>query len=207
MRERPSMASLGMVDDFRFKDDDRDPYEGPPDDVPGVHRYWGKYRGVVKVPIDPENRGRLMVSVENVWGPNVSSWALPCLPYGGLSMGMFVVPQVGANVWVEFQHGNPELPIWTGFWWGSAVDSPKTPLSMIPGTPNLTVESFVKHAFVISDTPVLPWLPNGGLLIKSLTSWIAIDATGIRMFGLPPGGVQVNGTPAGDPLSAALHVI
>jgi hypothetical protein len=145
--------------------------------------------------------------VENVWGPNVSSWALPCMPYGGLSLGMFVVPPIGANVWVEFQHGNPELPIWTGFWWGSMLDAPKSPLLGTPGTPQMHVESIIKNGLVISDTPVLPWLPTGGVLIKSATSYIAVDATGIRLFGLPPGGVQVNGTPAGDPLSAALHII
>ena len=68
-RKQPTMGELGFTSEFRIKDDDedQDPMEdSPPDDVPGVHRYWGKYRGVVRVPIDPEGRGRLMVSCENV---------------------------------------------------------------------------------------------------------------------------------------------
>lgn len=201
MSDRPTMKDIGFTDTFSGDDDD---FGGPPDSVGGVKRYWGKYRGVVRVPLDPEMRGRLMVAVEDVWGPNVSSWALPCLPYGGLSLGMYVVPPVGANVWVEFLHGHPDHPIWTGFWWGSAAFTPKTQMTGTPGTPIMTIESLLKHALVISDTPLPPLLPQGGVLLKSGASFIAIEPTGVRIFGAP--AVSVNGTPDGNPMTAALYV-
>lgn len=204
MNSNPDTKSLRFTGEFTRNDEVDDPSFGQPDEVGGIRRYWGKYQGVVLQTIDPETRCRLLVSVPDVWGPNFSSWALPCLPYGGLSLGMYVVPMVGANVWVEFLHGNPEIPIWTGFWFGSIASSPKTPLTATPGTPQMTIESLLKHAIVISDTPVPPFLPLGGILIKSTTAYVAIDAAGVRLFGT---GVQVNGPPGVmNPALAALFV-
>jgi len=209
MSDRPTMAGLHMTEEFTTREQWDDVPSGAPDEVPGVRRYWGKWPGTVVAPLDPEFRGRLLVQVPDVWGPNVSSWALPCLPYGGLSMGMYVVPAVGANVWVEFLHGNPDRPIWTGFWFGSPATAPMTPKLGTPGTPQLTVESLLKHAIVISDTPIMPFLPTGGILLKSSSpaglSFVAIDPTGVKIYGSPL-GVMINSLD-GTPASAALHVL
>ena len=56
---------------------------------------------------------------------------------------------------------------------------------------------------MISDTPVLPYLPLGGVLVKSGVGYIAIDPKGVRLFGPT---VVVNGTPDGNPASAALFI-
>jgi hypothetical protein len=207
MSERPTLKDLHVTEEFSRKEDWNDLPSGAPDGVSGIQRFWGKYPGVVMTPIDPEMRCRLLVSVPDVWGPNVSSWALPCLPYAGLSIGMYIVPPIGANVWVEFLHGNPDVPIWSGFWFGSVLDAPKTPALGTPGAPVFGIETILKHAVIISDTPVPPFLLKGGILLRSGASYIAIEPTGVRIFGIPPQGVQVNGTPEGVPLSAALHVI
>ena len=29
------------------------------------------------------------------------------------------IPPVGANVWVEFEGGDPDYPIWSGCFWGT----------------------------------------------------------------------------------------
>jgi len=31
-------------------------------------------------------------------------------------MGLFALPSVGAGVWIEFEHGDPDYPIWSGCW-------------------------------------------------------------------------------------------
>jgi hypothetical protein len=69
----------------------------------------------------------------------------------------------------------------------------------------MVVESLLQHAIVISDTPVLPYLPKGGILMKSgAGSYVAVDPTGVRLFGV---SVQVNGLPDGlNPLAAALAI-
>ncbi|MGK7902085.1 MAG: phage baseplate assembly protein V [Hormoscilla sp.] len=80
--------------------------------------YFGKYRGTVKNNQDPNKLGRLQVSVPSVLDTDNQNWALPCVPYAGKDIGMFTIPPKGAKVWVEFEGGNRERPIWTGCFWG-----------------------------------------------------------------------------------------
>ncbi len=145
-------------------------------------RYYGKYRGMVAKNVDPERRGRLLVQVPDVLGKNVSSWAMPCLPFAGLQMGMYVVPPPNAGVWVEFEQGDPDYPIWTGFWWGSLPEVPATAQLTMPGAPVIVLETVAKNALVVSDVPVPP-MKAGGILIRSGPSYIALDPTGVTIFG------------------------
>lgn len=43
---------------------------------------------------------------------------MPCSPYAGNDVGFFALPPVGANVWVEFEGGDSNNPIWGGCFWG-----------------------------------------------------------------------------------------
>ena len=81
------------------------------------HRFYGKYRGLVSDNDDPKKMGRIKAQVEEVLGPEVSPWALPCTPYAGEGSGQYTVPPVGGGVWIEFEAGDPSRPIWTGCWW------------------------------------------------------------------------------------------
>lgn len=73
--------------------------------------YFGKYRAIVKDTQDPEQRGRLKLICPEVLGQQLSKWALPCLP-----PNFFGVPPLGSWVWVEFEGGRKDSPIWTGCW-------------------------------------------------------------------------------------------
>lgn len=86
---------------------------------------YGKYRGFVSDNADPEKRARLRLVVPSVLGAEVTAWALPCLPFGGLAdQGFFAVPEIEAQVWVEFEEGDLSQPIWTGTFWQAAGDPP-----------------------------------------------------------------------------------
>jgi hypothetical protein len=78
---------------------------------------YGKYRGKVVDPVDPLQLGRIVALV-----PAISemplSWASPAVPYAGKGVGFFAIPPVGANVWIEFEGGDANYPIWTGCFWG-----------------------------------------------------------------------------------------
>lgn len=88
-------------------------------------KVYGKYRGFVADNADPEQRGRLRLLVPSVLGDAITGWALPCLPFGGLAdQGLFLVPEVDAQVWVEFEEGELSLPIWTGTFWQAQGDPP-----------------------------------------------------------------------------------
>jgi Type VI secretion system/phage-baseplate injector OB domain len=81
-------------------------------------KFFGKYRGKVANNKDPLNLGRIQVSVAAIFGEGRDSWAMPCTPYAGVDIGFFAIPPVSANVWVEFEEGDPDYPIWSGCFWG-----------------------------------------------------------------------------------------
>jgi hypothetical protein len=90
----------------------------------GARRYYGKYRGVVVENIDPLQIGRIVAQVPDVLGETPSSWAMPCVPAAGIQAGCFIVPPVCSHVWIEFEQGNPDYPIWTGGFWSVAAEVP-----------------------------------------------------------------------------------
>lgn len=82
-------------------------------------RHFGKYRGIVEDVDDPKSVGRIKAKVPSIYGDEViSPWALPCAPYAGSGLGNYMIPPVGAGVWIEFEAGDISQPIWSGTWWG-----------------------------------------------------------------------------------------
>jgi uncharacterized protein involved in type VI secretion and phage assembly len=79
--------------------------------------YFGKYRGIVTDNQDPSSQGRVRAKVNGLLGGVETGWALPALPYSGKGVGVYTVPAKGAGVWIEFEHGDLWLPIWSGCWW------------------------------------------------------------------------------------------
>ncbi len=139
-------------------------------------RYFGKYRGTVFNNIDPMQMGRIQVIVPDVSSISPSSWAMPCLPVGGIQMGVFAVPIIGAGVWVEFEHGDPDYPIWTGCYWGSAAEVPSTALLSPPPVPAITLQTPLQNSIIISDNPAI------GITIKTTTgAMIMINDLGITI--------------------------
>lgn len=139
--------------------------------MPEPGKRYGKYRGKVINNIDPEQRGRIQVQVPDVLGDVISSWAMPCVPLAGQQMGQYVVPLIGAGVWVEFEQGDPSYPIWTGCWWGSFAEVPKLGLAGPPQSPNIVLQTSGQHTMVMSDLPGGPGItlktPSGASLIIS----------------------------------------
>ena len=142
-------------------------------------KFWGKYRGTVVNNIDPEMRGRLIVSVPDVLSLVPSTWAEPCVPLAGPTgppMGVYMIPPIGAGVWVEFEQGDPDFPIWTGCRWGTASDIPPLAHAGLPVAPNIVMQTLGQNSLVISDLPG----PTGGLMLKSATgATIIVNDTGI----------------------------
>jgi uncharacterized protein involved in type VI secretion and phage assembly len=139
-------------------------------------KFYGKYRGTVLDNVDPLQTGRLMVQVPDVSGVLPSTWALPCLPFTGQGSGFYAVPPVGSMVWVEFEQGNPDYPIWTGCFWGTAADVPALALAGAPGLQQVVVQTEGENTLVLSDTPG----PTGGFLLQTSSgAMISVSDTGI----------------------------
>lgn len=166
--------------------------------------FYGKYRGTVVNNVDPEQRGRLQLMVPDVLSLAPSSWAEPCVPLAGPTgpaMGVYLVPPVGAGVWVEFEQGNPNNPIWVGCRWGSSSDLPSAAKEGLPASPSIVLQTAGQNSIVISDLP-----GTGGIELKSRSgAKITIDDTGISIDNGKGATVKLTG-PSVDINNGALKV-
>ena len=169
-------------------------------------RYYGKYRGTVIENIDPEQIGRILVLVPDVLGLTPSSWAMPCVAAAGIQAGMFIVPPIGSGVWVEFEQGDPDYPIWTGGFWGLVADVPAfaTAPPPIPPGQNIVLQTTGQSMVLVSDAPPTP--ATGGIVLRSGTAMIVVNATGIYIDNGMGASITLIG-PAVDVNLGALTVI
>lgn len=169
-----------------------------------MRRFYGKYRGQVTSNIDPFQLGRLQVTVPSILGSGRLSWAMPSVPYAGSGVGWFALPPVGANLWVEFEGGDPDYPIWSGCFWGKGevpmlpaiaetkvfkTESTTVTFSDLPGVGGLTIE--VKPPAVA--VPLKMKFDTAGIEITCATAVIKIAIEGIDLT-IPPAGVKLNPT-------------
>jgi uncharacterized protein involved in type VI secretion and phage assembly len=150
-------------------------------------KFFGKYRGEVSDIQDPLMTGRVKAKVPDVLGDDESGWALPCAPFGGSSTGFFALPTVGANVWIEFEHGDPDYPIWSGCFWGSAKDVP--PPLLAPPYKKLMIVTEGGNKITLDDTPGL-----GGITLETSSGQkIVMNAMGVQIDDGQGGTVKLQG--------------
>jgi uncharacterized protein involved in type VI secretion and phage assembly len=155
----------------------------------------GKYRGVVSDNRDPEQRGRLRAKVAALNDLEVT-WALPCLPYGGNGVGLFLVPPTKANVWIEFEGGDIDHPVWTGCFWDLGqtpvlpalaekkvlkTDSATITLDDLPGVGGVTIET--KAGMKITLGPAGVEITNGlNATVKLTGPKVSINDTALEVI-------------------------
>lgn len=169
-------------------------------------QFYGKYRGKVENDIDPQRQGRLQVSVPAVLGGGRLSWAMPCTPYAGPGVGFFAIPPRGANIWVEFEGGDPDHPIWSGCFWGVGELPPEatTPaeklfktaeatlkIADVPGAAGVSIET--KAGMKLEIGPQNVTVDNGqGSSIAISPEGIEITQSQGSSIKLGPQGIQVD---------------
>lgn len=127
-----------------------------------------------------------------------------CTPFGGLGSGFYAIPPVGAGVWIEFEEGNLNKPIWTGSWWpeGELAASMATvaPLQALP----IIIQSVGRNHVVIGSTPAdgirieTAAGPLGPSIVVNATGIIISDGKG-GMVTVTAGSVAIGGS--GVPLA------
>lgn len=125
--------------------------------------FYGKYRGKVENNLDPMQLGRVQVSCPAVLGAGTLSWAMPCTPYAGNGVGLFLVPPVGANVWVEFEGGEPATPILAGCFWGTGE---------VPASPAIAETKVLQTDAVTIEASDLPG--GGGITLAAKPPAVAL---------------------------------
>jgi len=154
-----TMGSLGYTEQLTWGSENEQDSEPPV-----AKRHWGKYRGTVLDNQDAPPCGRLLVTVPGIVTAN---WAMPCVPVTDTLMGTFVRPRVGANVWVEFERGDPDKPIWVGCWWGE-------------GELPVMAEEYSAYPELLT-----------AMTIESSTAGITVADTPIEAGGPTPGNVNI----------------
>jgi uncharacterized protein involved in type VI secretion and phage assembly len=148
-----------------------------------AEKFFGKYRGIVTDNRDPLMLGRIKAHVQDVLGSNDSGWALPSMPYAGNGVGLFLIPPVNAYVWIEFEHGEPDYPIWTGCFWAQGE------VPAIPAVPEKKMLKTDTGTITMDDTP-----GAGGITIETSAGMkIAISATGIEINNGQGGTIKLTG--------------
>lgn len=173
-------------------------------------RHYGKYRGTVVAVEDPMRQGRIMAMVPDVLESVPTTWAMPCVPFAGTQAGMWCVPPMGAGVWIEFEQGDVNHPIWSGGWYGSAAEVPAL-ASVTPATiSHVVVATTAQTTLMLSDQPG----PTGGVLIKTAAgATLTMNETGViisngqgSMISLTSAGILISG-PMVDVNQGALTII
>jgi uncharacterized protein involved in type VI secretion and phage assembly len=143
-----------------------------------MSKHYGKYRGTVTQNVDPMQLGRIQAMVPDVSGLLPSSWAMPCVPVASKMSGVYVVPQIGAGVWIEFEQGDPDYPIWSGGFWGTVAEVPALALLGNPASPSIVLQTSLQNTVAISDAPG----PTGGIMLQSTSgAMIVVNDIGITI--------------------------
>ena len=152
-----------------------------------TEKFFGKYRGTVTDIQDPMMQGRIRARVSDVMGEKESGWALPCFPFGGSGMGFFALPKVGAGVWIEFEHGDPDYPIWVGVWFGSMSDLPSDLLA--PPYKKTMIKTEGGNTIIFDDTPGV-----GGITLQTSGGQkVVVSSTGIEINDGQGGVIKLSG--------------
>lgn len=158
-------------------------------------RFFGKYRAEVVQNNDPERRARLEVLVPNVMGAQ-AVWALPCVPYAGPQEGLFALPPVGAKLWVEFEGGDTNFPIWTGCFWGAGeidtADSSPDIKFLRTGAATLRIDD--NAGTMTLETRDGARITIGAGEVRIEAPQVITDANGGKLVMTPVGMDVMNGT-------------
>lgn len=151
------------------------------------HQYFGKYRGIVKEVGTQDKLGYLKAQVPAVYGQEVlSPWALPSVPFAGDRHGFVVLPEAEDGVWIEFEAGNINHPIWTGCWWSRGeIPEPGGPQTRVLATSG-------GHKLILDDDQNTFQLLHAGGAEITMTENDITFKIGSTQIVLSASGVDIN---------------
>lgn len=78
-----------------------------------IGRYYSSYRGFVVDNDDPLNLNRVKIILPTINHlDKTGRWSYPKQSWGGNNYGSNILPSIGDMVWVEFEHGDLNFPLW-----------------------------------------------------------------------------------------------
>ena len=158
-------------------------------------KFFGKYRATVLNTADPQLQGRIQVQLSDRYGLFPSTWALPAVPFAAKGgAGVIALPQLGSAVWVEFEAGDPDYPIWSGGFWPDPSGVPVLAMAGTPVAPNIHLRTTTGVSVTLSDLPaaqVQVTTPTGASIMIGAAGITITDGHGASIV-LAAGIVNIN---------------
>ena len=171
-------------------------------------KHYGKHRGLVVSTLDPDLEGKITISI-TLGGAPLQMVAKACTPYPGF----YAIPPEGSGVWIEFEEGDLDKPIWTGCYWRpgevmamlspdlpppSAATAPKTVVfSVAPaGFPANIASARLKFdtvtGFATLETLMPPASPSSAVRVQVTPAFVEISFGPTQTIRVTQAGVVVN---------------
>jgi hypothetical protein len=160
-------------------------------------RLFGKYRAAVLNNVDPQVQGRIQVQLGDRYGLFPSTWAMPAFPLAAKACGVVALPPVASQVWIEFEAGDPDYPIWSGAFWPDPGGFP--PLALVgvtPATPNIHFQTTTGTSVTLSDNPaqqVLVKTATGAMIMVGTAGITILNGQGASIAMVGPSVIINNG--------------
>ena len=149
----------------------------------------------------------MLAQVPALAGEPAIDMGLPCVPAAGIQAGLFIVPPIGSQVWIDYEQGDPDYPVWTGGFWGTAADVPvfATAPPAIPPGQNIVIQTTGQNMILLSDSAPTP--ATGGIILKSTSgAMLVVNDTGIYISNGQGAAITLIG-PTTDVNLGALTVV
>jgi phage baseplate assembly protein gpV len=156
-----------------------------------ARKFYGVAVGTVTSQLDPMGLGRVQLKLPMIDSTDSSAWARVAVPMAGASRGTYLIPDVGDEVLVAFEHGDINAPYVIGALWNLKAPPPlPSPLPQIR-----TIRTQAGNEITITEIPATITIstPAGQKIVLSPTG-IQIT-TGSSAINLTPDGITVSGTP------------
>jgi uncharacterized protein involved in type VI secretion and phage assembly len=174
----------------------------------------GKIHGVVTGQVasvdDPDQQGRIQVSLPYLGGQNESCWAPVATMMAGGGTGSWFMPEVGNEVLIAFNQDDVAHPYIVGFLWngqdGPPDPDPKNRVILTPGghtlrfqdadgSKKVILQSSSGQVITLDDSgsgSITVTSPNGSITLNSGESSSITLQGGGRIFTMSNGTVQIS---------------
>lgn len=164
-------------------------------------KFFGKYRAIVTNNKDIEDKmGRIKVKCPSVLGDSESNWCNPCSPFAGPNIGQVFIPNVGDSVWVEFEEGDPDKPIWVGNWWGKKEVHSDVYKNDTAGNQHMIRTKYGRVHFDDENEQLRLTTSSCKITLDGKTGIISIEGNGLSIKGQlnVDGNISASGTVSGS---------
>ena len=120
-----------------------------------------------------------------------TTWATPCLPFTGVQMGVYLVPPMFANVWMEFENGDVNYPIWSGCFWGTAAEIPAVAQGAPAAAAPIVMQTVGQNTVWIGGDPATGITVSCGPALSPTSPQIKISQAGVLITDGKNGSILI----------------